>query len=41
MQTWKTRSITVFFDNRCVDICGQRNVDEIYGIEKFIWMKIR
>lgn len=26
MQTWKTRDIQCLFDNRCVDICGQRNV---------------
>lgn len=26
MQTWKHAAYSAFFDNRCVDICGQRNV---------------
>ena len=26
MQAWKHAAYSAFFDNRCVDICGQRNV---------------
>lgn len=26
MQAWKHAAYSAFFDNRCADICGQRNV---------------